>query len=223
MRRVRAFTLVELLVVIGIIAVLVAALLPALNRARENARRVACASNMRQLTVALRMYANDNRQRFPPDWIHWEEGQDLADAPVTQYLGGRDTVAGVFRCPSDYMENPRRLLSGFRTYDYSYAKNMYVRSSVSAEIILLIDQDVQFGVGSIWYAYSAWYEGYAAELSARHDPTAKPRARPGNDRAFDRRSEWESRGNVACCDGHVEQMTRVFIYQHPASWKPARW
>jgi prepilin-type N-terminal cleavage/methylation domain-containing protein len=57
MRRLRAFTLVELLVVIGIIAVLIAILLPTLARARESAQRTACLSNMRQLATMLRIYS----------------------------------------------------------------------------------------------------------------------------------------------------------------------
>ena len=61
----QAFTLVELLVVIGIIAVLIGILLPVLSRANEHARRAHCGSNMRQCMIGLFMYANDNKNWLP--------------------------------------------------------------------------------------------------------------------------------------------------------------
>jgi prepilin-type processing-associated H-X9-DG protein/prepilin-type N-terminal cleavage/methylation domain-containing protein len=69
-----AFTLVELLVVIGIVAVLIGLLLPALAVARANSRAIACLSNLRQMAVAAQAYCNENGGRFPV--AYWTAAND---------------------------------------------------------------------------------------------------------------------------------------------------
>lgn len=71
------FTLVELLVVIGIIAILIAVLLPMLKKAQSSAQRVACLSNIRQLTLGYRQYVDDNKGFLPLGWP--DANTDLVD------------------------------------------------------------------------------------------------------------------------------------------------
>lgn len=82
-RTLRAFTLVELLVVIGIIAVLIAILLPALNQARRQAQQVQCSSNLRQIALALLNYSSENQGELIPDMV-----ESYGGAPSLIYPNG---------------------------------------------------------------------------------------------------------------------------------------
>jgi prepilin-type N-terminal cleavage/methylation domain-containing protein len=92
-RNVTGFTLVELLVVIGIIALLISILLPSLNRARETANRVKCGNNLRQVGLAMKLYANENRGQFPR--AQYSIGATLAPTYGTG-AGASDPFANTF-------------------------------------------------------------------------------------------------------------------------------
>jgi len=103
----RAFTLVELLIVIAIIAVLAALLLPVLAKAKEQGRATACLSNLRQIGVALQIYVHENNNRMPVmyDALLSTNGTpttNLAtiDLVLTNHIGSPK----ILRCPSDDKE-----------------------------------------------------------------------------------------------------------------------
>lgn len=116
----KAFTLIELLVVIAIIAILAAMLLPALARSKQEAFRINCLSNLKQLTLGAHLYAGDNRDYLPPNIVNsdlgWVAGNvgpqsGYPASDVTNFLFLKQSAlyiynpnVGIYHCPADQVE-----------------------------------------------------------------------------------------------------------------------
>jgi len=122
----RGFTLIELLVVIAIIAILAAILFPVFGRARENARRTACLSNMKQIGLGLLMYAQDYDETFPARAI------TLVATPTNVGISWRQLIqpytksAQVVTCPSNKRNETQAdaANAGYPRINASYAGNV---------------------------------------------------------------------------------------------------
>jgi prepilin-type N-terminal cleavage/methylation domain-containing protein/prepilin-type processing-associated H-X9-DG protein len=135
------FTLVELLVVIGIIAVLIAMLLPALSKARQSAKSVACMSNERQLGVAMMLYAQENKGRFTGGRTVWAGPTWMWDLSTTKSVSSKSwnwAFEGIWRpnstgrsivfvCPVSKPEVDVMRSSG-QAVDITYAINGFLHT-----------------------------------------------------------------------------------------------
>jgi prepilin-type N-terminal cleavage/methylation domain-containing protein/prepilin-type processing-associated H-X9-DG protein len=123
LRRRAGFTLIELLVVIAIIAILAAILFPVFARAREQARRSVCCSNMKQIGLSLGMYLQDYDEVFPPGGPKsWEKGTNLLADQLQPYSKNRQ----IFRCPSDrgWGGPPKRQPTVYESFGSSYTDSL---------------------------------------------------------------------------------------------------
>jgi prepilin-type N-terminal cleavage/methylation domain-containing protein/prepilin-type processing-associated H-X9-DG protein len=180
-RRTRAFTLVELLVVIGVIAVLVAILLPALNKARRQAATMQCASNMRQIAMAVLNYTNDNGGHLIPALI-WPLGksqqgglnpypdgffwaaelvhQHYIQAPNILHSASNPNngapppgVSSVFQCPEGLTPDETGGLDNGQAFNYG----TYPTDFKNNDWCYCIDDNPR-NDGQVAYGTATWYE-----------------------------------------------------------------
>ncbi|HEY2584882.1 MAG TPA: type II secretion system protein [Tepidisphaeraceae bacterium] len=122
------FSLVELIVVIGVIGVLIAMLLPALRVVRENAQRIKCQANLRQIGFALQMYANSNKG-WLPSWSGWHSTAFPADSSQEPSWCGKladwlSPDSAVYQCPS-FPQDPMKLHNYFIEAVWANANGMH--------------------------------------------------------------------------------------------------
>ena len=221
-RRTRAFTLVELLVVVTIIGVLAGLLLPALRGAQDRAKAAVCMSNLRQLTTATFLYTNDNDEYFPPSsWDiytanchRWhgvrnnqQEPFDFRHSPLYPYLKGDKIKA----CPifAEYLKGFEAGCGGYG-YNDSYVGSgrgdAQDRSSCPARRGMIAD-----ATNTILFADAAILQGSRViEYSFVTEPLFE--AWGGVQSTPSLHFRHHGRANVAWCDGHVSS--------EPLGWSP---
>ncbi|MEX2381661.1 MAG: prepilin-type N-terminal cleavage/methylation domain-containing protein [Opitutales bacterium] len=205
-RTTRAFTLIELLTVIAIIGILASILIPTVAKVRDTARQSVCGSNIRQITLAMLMFANDNEGMLPgggsqssprdDDWIHWQPAREFRDSGIAGYIG-EDFNEALFRCPSDtnYAEF---------NYPYSYTINTeltaapYNNPTPRGDFIMGGIDRLDTPTRMIMFIEEA-------DFAARNDAVV---FLAGRDKLTRRHGE---RGNVSFADGHVRTVSPEFV------------
>lgn len=174
LRSLRAFTLIELLVVIAIIAILAALLLPALSRARDKARDTACLNNVRQLGVAVFIYADDHAGLLPA-------AERLPTMPVIAtnplpricdlLASGVGNTTNLFKCPKDSLP-PMRFPAEGSSYEWNATFNSKPIHNLSLNTLsfppdkapLMYDYDNFHVGGTNGMKYVFYADGHVAPL-----------------------------------------------------------
>lgn len=204
----KAFTLIELLVVIAIIAILAAILFPVFARARENARRASCMSNLKQISLGFMMYTQDYDEHYPESFSPAQpDGTYLSYfSVVTPYIKSTQ----VWQCPSQSISNPLPAVyavNGWTTsdkrvnyyYNYTFGGNGLVGTTYCLN---------QAAIPTPSDVFMLWDMEPTYELSNFVGVYTRDAVRPGLAGGTGLHLQGE---NYVFADGHVKWLARVSV------------
>lgn len=210
----RAFTLVELMVVIAVIVILMAILLPTLLGARTKARSASCLSNLHQIGVALTAYTQDYDERLPPVDDDPSTATAAAGKPRSWLVAMQGALKSeaVARCPDDESTNWLKPLPGQtqrRRSSYAANGNLSERLGYSSLARIQSPSETIYLVESVDFATRPYVRPM---LWPRPGYKGEP-VRPGSEVALERHQEGS---NYVFVDGHVKWHKFDQVYAPPA-------